>query len=90
MPFTAPDGTEFAAKPEFRDYMMNNYFSFKNKRGQTLMKQPGDVDGQVFDIADCSDSELVVLDWCEQVSKQTFESSVYEIPLINIFFLSVS
>lgn len=71
MPFTARDGTEFATKSEYRDYMMSTFYSYKNKCGETLSKQPGDVKGEVFDIADCTDSELVVMDNCEQVSNVT-------------------
>ena len=67
--FKAPDGKEFTSKAEYRDYMMANYFSYKNKKNEVnpLLKMPGDVDGQVFDIADCENSTLVVMDKTEQV-----------------------
>ena len=67
--FKAPDGKEFTSKADYRDYMMANYFSYKNKKNEAnpLLKMPGDVDGQVFDIADCENSTLVVMDKTEQV-----------------------
>jgi len=67
--FKAPDGKEFTSKAEYRDYMMANYFSYKDKKNEVnpLLKMPGDVDGQVFDIADCENSTLVVMDKTEQV-----------------------
>ena len=67
MTFKAPDGTVFQKKKEWRDYMMANYYSFKDKKNENLVKNPGDVDGQVFDIADCDNSTLVIMDVCEQV-----------------------
>ena len=49
--------------------MIANYYSFTNKvdEPQPLIKNPGDVDGQSFDIGDCRNSTLVVMDNCEQV-----------------------
>jgi protein XRP2 len=67
--FKAPDGTEFSSRTEWRDYMMANYYSYKNKKNikDVLIKKPGDIDGQVFDIAECENCTLVILDTCEQV-----------------------
>ena len=67
--YKAPDGTEFNSKTEYRNYMMSNYYSYKQKTNEPspLIKQPGDVNGQVFDIANCENSTLVVADCCEQV-----------------------
>ncbi|KAJ1437457.1 tubulin binding cofactor C-domain-containing protein [Ochromonadaceae sp. CCMP2298] len=65
--FKAPDGKEFNTKSEWRDYMMTEYYSFKNKVNESLIKLPGTIDGQGFDIADCENSTLVVLDHSEQV-----------------------
>ena len=31
MKFKTPDGKEFETKAEWRDYMMSQYYSFKNK-----------------------------------------------------------
>lgn len=48
---------------------MATFYSFKNKvnEPEPLMKLPGSIEGQMFDIADCSNSTLLVLDQSEQV-----------------------
>jgi len=69
MGFKTPDGKEFATRAEWRDYMMATFYSFKNKKSEPnpLVKKAGEVDGQVFDMADCEDCTLIVMDKCEQV-----------------------
>lgn len=69
MPFKSPDGKEFATKKEYREYMMLTFYSFKDKvnEPEPLIKQPGSIDGQQFDIGDCENSTLCVLDYTEQV-----------------------
>jgi len=49
--------------------MYENFYSFTKKvdEPEPLIKAPGSIDGQMFDIADCENSTLVVLDHCEQV-----------------------
>ncbi len=67
--FKAPDGKEFTDRAAYKDYMMVTFYSFKNKIDEPspLIKLPGSIDGQVFDIADCKNSTLVVADHSEQV-----------------------
>jgi hypothetical protein len=67
--FKTPDGKEFSTRAEWRDYMMLTFYSFKNKHNEAspLIKTPGSIEGQMFDIGDCSNSTLVVLDHSEQV-----------------------
>ena len=67
--FKATDGKEFDTRAEWRDYMMATFYSFKNKVNvaEPLIKKPGEIDGQMFDIADCEGSTLVIMDTCEQV-----------------------
>lgn len=67
--FTAPDGSTFTSKAQWRDYMVLTYYSFKNKLNAELplIKMPGDVSGQAFEISECSQSTLVIMDMCEQV-----------------------
>ena len=45
------------------------YYSFHDVKNaqQPLIKPPGSIKGQMFDIINCENSELVVLDHCEQV-----------------------
>jgi hypothetical protein len=74
--FKTPDGKEFATRAEWRDYMMLTFYSFKNKVDEPapLIKSPGSIDGQMFDIADCKNSTLVVLDQTEQVQIDVLEN----------------
>ena len=65
--FKAPDGTSFATKKEYRKYMVDNFFSFKDKSGETLMKKPGEINGQSFDIRNVKDCTLMVLDHSAQI-----------------------
>ena len=68
MGFKAPDGKEFETRAEWRDYMMASFYSFKNKKDDhSLVKTSGEVDGQVFDLADCENCTILVMDNCEQV-----------------------
>ena len=68
--FTAPDGKTFTSKPEYRDYMMENYFSVKNKKNEVdpIVKRPGEIDGQVFEIADCEKCTIVIMDLISQLN----------------------
>ena len=67
--FKTPDGKEFNTRAEWRDYMMLTFYTFKDKKDepQPLVKNPGDIDGQQFDIGDCENCTLVIMDHCEQV-----------------------
>ena len=67
--FKSPDGKEFSTRAEWRDYMMATFYSYKDKKNLTepLIKKPGEIDGQMFDIGDCENSTLVIMDNCEQV-----------------------
>lgn len=74
--YKTPDGKEFTSKAEWRDYMMTTFYSFKGvKGGKPDPKMPGTIDGQMFDIADCEDAELVVMDHCEQVQIDEVKNS---------------
>jgi len=75
--FKTPDGKEFSSRAEWRDYMMLTFYSFKNKKDEPvpLIKLPNTIDGQMFDIADCENSTLVVLDHCEQVQIDQVKNS---------------
>ena len=67
--FKAKDGKEFATRAEWRDYTMLTFYTFKDKNNEPepLVKVPGDIEGQMFDIADCDGSTMVIMDQCEQV-----------------------
>ena len=67
--FKAPDGKEFATKKEWRDYMVSAFYSFKGKKDEPtpLVKLPGQIDGQIFEIAECTNTTMVIMDHSEQV-----------------------
>lgn len=67
--FKTPDGKEFNTRSEWRDYMMLTFYSYKNKvnEPEPLLRLPGSIDGQMYDIGDCENSTLAVLDHSEQV-----------------------
>ncbi|EQC38961.1 hypothetical protein SDRG_03916 [Saprolegnia diclina VS20] len=67
MPFTASDGTEFEDRDEWRKYEFATNFTFKAKKDETLMKLPGQIAGQPFDIADLEGCQVLLLDHCDQV-----------------------
>lgn len=80
--FKTPDGKEFATRAEWRDYMLLNFYSFKNKinEPQPLVKLPGSIDGQTFDIGDCKGSTLVLMDHTEQVQVDQLDACKVFIP----------
>lgn len=67
--FNAPDGKEFGTQAEWRDYMMQTFYSWNNLSNEPapLIKYPGEIDGNVFDISDCVDCTLVIMDTTEAV-----------------------
>lgn len=67
--FKTPDGKEFDKKSEWRDYMVETFYSFKNKTDETapLIKPPGAVQGQMFTIENCTGCTLALCDQSEQV-----------------------
>ena len=46
--FVAPDGTEFETQRKLNRYLYANYYSWKNKEGETKTVAPGSVNGCVF------------------------------------------
>jgi hypothetical protein len=69
MVFKIQDGKEFATKAEWRAYMIDTYYSIRNRRDEKnpIIKQPGSISGQTFDISDCSNCRIVVMDYTEQI-----------------------
>lgn len=69
MKFKTPDGKEFEDRTEWKKYMMATFYTFMNKKDEPvpLVKNPGDVDGQVFEIGDCENTTMIVMDHTEQV-----------------------
>ena len=67
--FKTPNGKEFDNSSEWRDYMMKTFYSYKDRHNEPepLIKEPGSIDGQMFDIGDCENTTMIILDHCEQV-----------------------
>ena len=58
MVYTATDGTQFETKREYAKYEMATQYTFKDKVGEKLMKLPGSIQGQPFDVADLDKCKL--------------------------------
>jgi len=79
--FSAPDGTTFETKREWRDYMFAKYYSFTNVDGsgdgseesKVLTKWPGDVGGQEFHIKNVKSCEVRVLDHIDRLIAEDLE-----------------
>ncbi|CAM9240765.1 unnamed protein product [Chrysoparadoxa australica] len=67
MPFTATDGTVFTDRGAWRKHEFETQYTFKNKTGETLVKSPGKISGQPFDLAGLHECEIQLLDHSEQV-----------------------
>ncbi|GAB9477222.1 hypothetical protein Gpo141_00014284 [Globisporangium polare] len=65
--FTASDGTTFEDRNAWRKYEFETNYTFRNAQKQTLVKAPGKIGGQPFDLSDLSDCEVLLLDQCDQV-----------------------
>jgi protein XRP2 len=65
--FTASDGTTFDDRNAWRKYEFETNYTFRNQKQQTLVKAPGKISGQPFDLSDLDDCEVLLLDQCDQV-----------------------
>lgn len=65
--FAAPDGREFADEKAYKQYMFENFYSFSDRCGETLVKKSGDIKGQSFDMSNLEDCEVQILDHTAQV-----------------------
>ena len=69
--FTASDGSTFRDRNAYRLHVMQTEFTFQKETGRrgprALVKQPGTVNGEPFDLKDLDDCEAAVLGWMSQV-----------------------
>lgn len=65
--YTATDGTIFDDRNAWRKYEFETNYTVKDKTGISVMKIPGDISGQPFDLADNSNCEIMLLDHTDQV-----------------------
>ena len=61
--FKAPDGTEFPSRRKVFQY----WFNFTDKEGETLVRNPGEINGQPFDVAGCKGCTIILADYMDQV-----------------------
>ena len=67
MTFTASDGTVFETRAAWREHEMRR-FSFKQRSRESLVKRPGEIDGQGFILEDLEDCEVALCDHSDQVT----------------------
>lgn len=65
--FTASDGTVFEDRAVYRRYEFELLYSFRKRSNATLLKGPGSLNAQPFDISDCDGCEILLLDHTDQV-----------------------
>jgi len=65
--FVATDGTVFKTKKEWRKYEFLTNYTFKDLSDEKVRKEPGQINGQPFDICGLKDCEVVLADFCDQV-----------------------
>lgn len=73
--YVASDGTVFTDRSLYRKHEMETQYTFRGKENATLTKKPGSVNGQPFDIVDCKNCSILVLDHCDQVQIDDVEDS---------------
>ncbi|KAG2780291.1 hypothetical protein JG687_00003679 [Phytophthora cactorum] len=67
MIFTASDGKTFEDRAAWRLYEFELTYTFRNKKNETLMKLPGQIEGQPFDLSDLEGCTVMLLDHINQV-----------------------
>ena len=66
--FTATDGTVFTDRQAYRLHEFETQYTFRNKKdGEICTKMPNTLGGQAFDISDCNNADLRVLDNTDMV-----------------------
>ena len=67
MKYTSSDGTVFTDRALYKKHEMELQYTIRGKSNTTLIKNPGSVNGQPFDIIDCKNCSISILDNCDQV-----------------------
>ena len=80
--YRATDGTVFTSRDAYKKHEMEKY-TFRDRTFSTLIKEVGSIQGQPFDIANCKNCTLVLLDNCDQVQIDDLsgESVVFDVKL---------
>ena len=66
MIYTAPDGKTFEDRGDYRQYVFETFYTFRDRARETLRKEPGQIDGQPFDLSDLTGCDVELLDHCAQ------------------------
>merc|ERR1712028_310334 len=64
---TAQDGSTFLTEQECKEYTYNTFHCFKNRKGEKLVRGPGELKGMSFDLDSLVDCEVLLLDVVGQV-----------------------
>lgn len=72
--YTAPDGKGFSDRNEYRKYLFENFYSYSRRTNETLIKAPGQIDGQPFTLEDLKDCTVILADWSETVQADRIEN----------------
>lgn len=59
--FTATDGTEFTDRGLYRKYEFKTRYTCSKLKGETFVRNPGEIEGQPFVVEDCDDCEIMLL-----------------------------
>jgi hypothetical protein len=68
--FRAPDGTPFQSRRQVFKY----WFNFTDREGETLIRHPGEINGQPFDVTACKDCTIILADYTNQVRLDDLEN----------------
>lgn len=65
--FTAPDGKTFQDRSQYRKYVSDTFYSFRDRKNETLVKKEGEICGQSFTISGLDKCEVQLMDHSDQV-----------------------
>jgi len=65
--FSCPDGKTFDNRKDWKKYMFETFYQFSGKSKETLVKNPGDIEGQPFNLENLTDCEVRLMDHSEQI-----------------------
>jgi hypothetical protein len=87
--YRAPNGIVFTQADKFRDYMVANFYSFRKRSNEKLVKYPGDLAGQPFEISQLESCTVLILDVTSQVNITGIRNSrVFITPCAGAVFIS--
>jgi len=84
--FTASDGTNFSDRRAYRKYEFELSFTFRAKSGTAeaplvLVKEPGSIGGQPFELENLEHCEVLLLDHTEAIQCDNLTNCRCDVPL---------